>query len=46
VSQDWIWIALIFAVPVVLFAIFELIGFARTRRQRALGQRRKGPGRY
>jgi hypothetical protein len=36
-------IALIFAVPLVLFLILELFGFARSRRNRAMATRRKGP---
>lgn len=41
--DDWLLVALIFAVPIILFVILELFGVARSWRQRALATRRKGP---
>jgi hypothetical protein len=43
VSQQWFLVAFIFAVPIVLFAGFELIGIIRVRKHKAVAHRRKGP---
>lgn len=43
--DEWFMVALILATPVVLFAVLELMGIARGRRERALAQRNKGSGR-
>ncbi len=44
VYEEWTLAALIFALPIVLFLLFELFGLARSWRLRSQATRRKGPG--
>lgn len=44
VYEELILAAMILAIPVVLFLLFELFFIARSWRNRALATRRKGPG--
>jgi hypothetical protein len=43
--NEWIWAALLFACPFVIFALAEAVGLARRRRQSAVAQRAKEPRR-
>lgn len=48
VDWEWMLAAAIFAVPLVLFGLFELVAFSRRRREKRIAQRSKGgqrPGR-
>ena len=42
-SDEWIWVALIVAVPIILFLAIELSSVLRSRRHRVTAMRRKGP---
>lgn len=43
VYEEWTLAALIFALPIALFLLFELFGVARSWRLRSQATRRKGP---
>jgi hypothetical protein len=46
VTSEWFWVALIFALPFLVFGLFELMGFVRRRRERGIAQRRKDVPRH
>jgi hypothetical protein len=44
-QTEWLWVAIIFAIPVMLFAAAEMAVLVRRRRYQAIARRREGPSR-
>jgi hypothetical protein len=44
-QEEWIWVAIVVAIPVILFGTAEFVMRVRRRRYRAIATRREGPRR-
>jgi len=44
-QAEWVWVAIIFAIPVILFGAAEMAVLVRRRRYQAIARRREGPRR-